>query len=1188
MKIGLVFAGGGGKGAYQIGVWKAMEKFGYKAEILAGTSVGALNAALYTQGDLQVAINLWENISPQDVLSTESENKFSNFLNKKISHNPELLKSINSIFKQKGFFSQSGLIRMINANLDFEKIRTSSIEFYAAAHNSVKDEIKYFHVNKYDDESITKILLASASLPGVFDDIEIEGEIYADGGGSILGALSNQLLEKKYAYDNNPIRPLYNENLDFIIWVALDKGTILNYSLYPNAKILPIIPRENLGGFFKGTLDFSGEGARKRIEQGYEDASAIFKNIESLLFNEAKYEELWQNVKQQEEKMSVTLQNISDSEKEQNDIKYFINKFNKSILDSNFTKEDEIILIEAKKNPMLQGDRALLNDISRREIEVFTLDFVEKNRDNSKLFQDTVIETLGYITPVKAISEEFKGSGFIKSLFDKFANKNGKAAFTNDQNLALAQEATMQLIGVLNKKNLCTLEFVGTLNNKLNRAFYEVAELHMSVNEQYMHIYETMSLMFQKIKMKIMENSERIDEHHNRLLKLEWLTTIPVATYCGIEYRNLSEPKKLVCIINDFYRLTEGNWNEKELLMLKQAMLDTALYDKKISVKQFKNELVEDKDLKAKFSEGLIKGNNDLYLEELKYGAASQLEIPAFNFALETLYMLKSNGYMPVKSEDLEGIKKEYSEKVNKLKILCKDNNLSGEFLKELEEVELKIKDFKIKVPLIGIFSSGKSTLLNKYMQLQLLSYEITPETALATELNYADENEKILVHLQSGDIKTYPIDSADCITRMSEDILYSELYIKSNVLKQHKDIVLVDMPGIDSSYKHHNKAILNYINEGCFYIICLSAAEGIPATLLSFLQEMDIYNETNMSFLVTKIDKMAPREIESQMDHVRSQLEDIGFSDPIIEKVAAADDDMEGFKRIIQNISSKKDEIFIKEIVIPMNSVINKIEYSLKMILNESNYNSYELEDKKTELERKILDLKNKIESEKQKVQAKIPNIAQGMGNDVYSVLMQMKYTLISEIKAGVSIDDRVRGIVQNTYGVSLKNRIQNIFHEVSKAVNRYVSEDIYTDISGQGVPYFEGINIDKGLDIKISGGIGALLGGIVLGPIGAIIGGIIGGIFGSKSNEKQIEEQLSSVIEQIKQSVYSQAPSGISKVVETFFQELEKKADMMEKEMKHNIELLEQRINENKEEIEKKKQQIQQALKETRNLLN
>ena len=54
----LVLSGGGSKGAYQIGAWKALKKLHIKFDIVTGTSVGALNGALVTQKSYRKAIRL--------------------------------------------------------------------------------------------------------------------------------------------------------------------------------------------------------------------------------------------------------------------------------------------------------------------------------------------------------------------------------------------------------------------------------------------------------------------------------------------------------------------------------------------------------------------------------------------------------------------------------------------------------------------------------------------------------------------------------------------------------------------------------------------------------------------------------------------------------------------------------------------------------------------------------------------------------------------------------------------------------------------------------------------------------------------------------------------------------------------------------------------------------------------------
>ena len=69
--IGLVFAGGGGKGSYEIGVWKYLHEIGIDQyiRVVSGTSVGALNAALFVGSSYEVAEELWLNISQDKILT---------------------------------------------------------------------------------------------------------------------------------------------------------------------------------------------------------------------------------------------------------------------------------------------------------------------------------------------------------------------------------------------------------------------------------------------------------------------------------------------------------------------------------------------------------------------------------------------------------------------------------------------------------------------------------------------------------------------------------------------------------------------------------------------------------------------------------------------------------------------------------------------------------------------------------------------------------------------------------------------------------------------------------------------------------------------------------------------------------------------------------------------------------------
>ncbi|MFR4798878.1 MAG: patatin-like phospholipase family protein, partial [Lentihominibacter sp.] len=58
-KTALVLSGGGSRGAYEIGVWKALKTLGIQIDMVMGTSVGAINGAMIVQDDLNLAENLW-------------------------------------------------------------------------------------------------------------------------------------------------------------------------------------------------------------------------------------------------------------------------------------------------------------------------------------------------------------------------------------------------------------------------------------------------------------------------------------------------------------------------------------------------------------------------------------------------------------------------------------------------------------------------------------------------------------------------------------------------------------------------------------------------------------------------------------------------------------------------------------------------------------------------------------------------------------------------------------------------------------------------------------------------------------------------------------------------------------------------------------------------------------------------
>lgn len=288
-KIGLVLSGGGAKGAYEVGVYKALSAMGADAYIdtIAGTSVGALNAVLLDSRGAEYSEKLWSNLKITDMLHPDKQRltklpsmpdysdpdfvgiKPDNFMDSIVLNGMSLFKT----FKKDGLpFTQEKIEQLIDEHVDFGKI-------YRKIHvvcSDINSNTKYFQLDKYPVRTQKKIILASSALPVVYtgtSGVEIDGTCYFDGG--ISGDKSN-----------TPISCLYDNGCRSVIAVHLKYDTNLtNQYRMSGANIINIIPSQNLGGFMSGTLNLNPKKVQSDIELGYNDTIGHMKEISEMINN---------------------------------------------------------------------------------------------------------------------------------------------------------------------------------------------------------------------------------------------------------------------------------------------------------------------------------------------------------------------------------------------------------------------------------------------------------------------------------------------------------------------------------------------------------------------------------------------------------------------------------------------------------------------------------------------------------------------------------------------------------------------------------------------------------------------------------------------------------------------------------------------------------------------------------------
>lgn len=279
MKIGLVLSGGGGKGAYELGVWKALKELQVDKciDVFSGTSIGAFNAVLFAQDDIEAAEELWNEVTMEKlvpiskfellkkgiglILGAKNINYAKKYINEKLN---------------EGAATKEGAIEIIDKYLKFDIMKEKEKVCYAATTELPDFNVKYFKLNDYDNDICKQIITASASLPLIYESTEVLGGKYIDGGMA----------------DNTPITPVYEEGCELIIVVLLNKALRIDRSLYPNAHIVELVPRNLDENVIKGTLNLEAESKRNRINEGYRDTIEILGPIIKLAEIKIKKEEL--------------------------------------------------------------------------------------------------------------------------------------------------------------------------------------------------------------------------------------------------------------------------------------------------------------------------------------------------------------------------------------------------------------------------------------------------------------------------------------------------------------------------------------------------------------------------------------------------------------------------------------------------------------------------------------------------------------------------------------------------------------------------------------------------------------------------------------------------------------------------------------------------------------------------------
>ncbi len=244
-RIGIVLSGGGAKGAYQIGMLRALEeKSGLDKSglCLAGTSIGAMNSLLYAISDTDRMRSLLMNYS------------------KAPDPNVDIKGSLAQTMRE--YYPDELIIK--------NKVPVSVCVF-----SLNKKMPLYFRLNDLPCEDQRKLTLASGSLPGIWPAVEYKGDKFTDGG------WLPEDWEYNKPFDKVPVITMKDEKLDILLISYLDPEYTVDHSFIDkDVRIIisrPSVFLENSPG--TGTLDFSHERLAENERLGYEETCRLIDSL---------------------------------------------------------------------------------------------------------------------------------------------------------------------------------------------------------------------------------------------------------------------------------------------------------------------------------------------------------------------------------------------------------------------------------------------------------------------------------------------------------------------------------------------------------------------------------------------------------------------------------------------------------------------------------------------------------------------------------------------------------------------------------------------------------------------------------------------------------------------------------------------------------------------------------------------
>ncbi|GAA7069814.1 dynamin-like GTPase family protein [Helicobacter pylori] len=401
--------------------------------------------------------------------------------------------------------------------------------------------------------------------------------------------------------------------------------------------------------------------------------------------------------------------------------------------------------------------------------------------------------------------------------------------------------------------------------------------------------------------------------------------------------------------------------------------------------------------------------------------------------------------------------------------ILCAQTNFVKfleQVLEVLKEVEIdktecstlleSVQKQQLVIPVVGNFSAGKSTLLNRFLEKSVLPTAITPETSLAAELHYS-ANERIEA-FSNNDEKAESFElneqSFEVIKENAPKYSYLKVYLNNEALKNSAPLVFVDILGFDSPISSHTHAILEYLERGVHFVILTSAEEGsLTKRMVRELKNLLEFDK-GLSFILSKTNLRTPSQVEEISHYIQDQIQDhLDLTTHLI----YSDKDNNALLEVADKIDAEKlfSSLYLKQ----LKSLNSRLQNSLKSVIESFDYSKEKALEEIKALDLGVKGIEKIYEKLRANLEEEYSSVAVGsVVKKVIKDVREQKPYLASLINKPDELNSEIKSITQQSL-------IKNAKLEIEKT-NLSFSKDFHAE--------FESLNkLPSDLSVKLERGI-------------------------------------------------------------------------------------------------------------------